>query len=254
MAHYKNDYLDSLPNEKWKSAIFSASFIAALCLLLFLIKYTTPDPPPLAHLMVDDEILDAISVEDLIITESNGGSAKGGGTPSNSKNSEPNEQLEQLLTDKGNDPVQSGQSHQNVGYNTNNPASSKNKGYNPFGDGGDGGGTGGGNGPFEGTGKGTGGEGDGDGDGYGNGKDRIRKNDPVLPKYNTDVDLKIHLKITVSGDGNVTNAVYIKSKSTTTDQTIISDVIRQVIRQVKYNKDPKGKIDICYLTVKVNAQ
>ena len=76
----------------------------------------------------------------------------------------------------------------------------------------------------------------------------------MLPKYITDVDLKIHLKLTVSGDGNVTNAVYIKSKSTTTDQTIISDVIRQVIRQVKYNKDPEGKVVYCYLTVKVNAQ
>ena len=76
----------------------------------------------------------------------------------------------------------------------------------------------------------------------------------MLPKYNTDVDLKIHLKLTVSGDGGVSTAVCIKSKTTTTDQSIINDVIRQVIRQVKYKKDPEGRPAYCYLTVKVNAQ
>jgi hypothetical protein len=252
MNAYRNEFIDSLPTEKRKSAILSATFIAALCLILFLIKYTTPDPPPVAHLLVDDEVLDAISVEDLMIAD--GGSAKGGGTPSNDERSEPMEQSEQLLTEKGNEPIVNGKSNHTVGNNPNNPSSSPNKANNPFGDGGSGGGTGGGKGGFDGNGKGTGGEGDGEGDGYGSGKERIRNNDPVLPKYNTDVDLKIHLKLTVSGDGNVTNAVFIKSKSTTTDQTIISDVIRQVIRQVKYNKDSQGKVAYCYLTVKVNAQ
>jgi hypothetical protein len=245
-------YFDSLPHEKRKSAAISAGLIASLCLLLFLIKYTTPDPPPVAHLMVEDEILDAISVEDLLISD--GGSAKGGGTPANDERSEPLQQSEQLLTAKGNEPMENGKSNHSVGSNPNNPSSAPYKANNPFGDGGNGGGKGGGNGPFDGNGKGTGGEGDGEGDGFGSGKERIRNNDPVLPKYNTDVDLKIHLKLTVSGDGNVTNAVFIKSKSTTTDQTIISDVIRQVIRQVKYNKDANGRVSYCFLTVKVNAQ
>lgn len=252
MNAYRNEFIDSLPTEKRKSAMLSGTFIGALWLILILIKYTTPDPPPLGNLMVEDEMLDTLSVKDLIIA--NGGSAKGGGTPKNSRSSDPKEQTEQLLTNQGNEPLPNGNSNHTNGNNSNNPSSSPNKGNNPFGDGGNGGGTGGGNGPFDGSGKGTGGEGDGEGDGIGSGKDRIRKNDPVLPKYITDVDLKIHLKLTVSGDGNVTNAVYIKSKSTTTDQTIISDVIRQVIRQVKYNKDPEGKVVYCYLTVKVNAQ
>ena len=245
-------YFDSLPQEKRKSALLSAAFIGALCLLLFLIKYTTPDPPPVAHLMVEDEILDAISVEDLLIAD--GGSAKGGGTPSNDERSEPMQQSEQLLTARGNEPIVNGKSNHTVGNNPNNPSSSPNKANNPFGDGGNGGGQGGGNGAFDGNGKGTGGEGDGEGDGFGSGKARIRNNDPVLPIYNIDVDVKIHLKLTVSGDGNVTNAVCIKSKSTTTDQTIISDVIRQVIRQVKYNKDPNGRVAYCYLTVQVDAR
>jgi len=123
---------------------------------------------------------------------------------------------------------------------------------NPFGDGGNGGGHGGGNGPFDGNGKGTGGEGEGVGDG--DGRDRIRINNPVLPNYNTDIDLIIHLKLTVSGDGAVTKVVCVKNKTTTTNQTIIDDVIKHVIRQVKYKKDPEGKSAYCYLTVKVKAQ
>ena len=136
---------------------------------------------------------------------------------------------------------------QNVGINQLQQASQPLTSENPFGDGG---GNGEGNGPFDGNGKGTSGE----GDGFGDGKSRIRINDPIFPKYNTDVDLKIHLKLTVSGDGAVSTAVCIKSKTTTTDQTIINDVIRQVIRQVKYKKDPEGRPAYCYLTVKVNAQ
>ena len=245
-------YFDSRPEEKRKSAIISAGSILALCLLLFLIKYTTPDPPPVAHLMVEDEVLEAISVEDLLIAD--GGSARGGGTPSNDERSESMEQTEELLTNKGSEPIQSGKSNHTTGNNSDNPSSSPFKANNPFGDGGNGGGRGGGNGPFDGNGKGTGGEGDGEGDGFGDGKSRIRINDPQLPKYNTDVDLKIHLKLTVTGDGGVSTAVCIKSKTTTTDQTIINDVIRQVIRQVKYKKDPEGRPAYCFLTVKVNAQ
>ena len=131
----------------------------------------------------------------------------------------------------------------------NNPSISPNRANNPFGDGGNGGGQGGGNGPFDGNGNGTSGEENGEGDG----RVRIRINDPVLPNYNTDIDLKIHLKLTVSGDGAVTKVVCVKNKTTTTDQTIIDDVIKHVIRQVKYKKDPEGKSAYCYLTVKVNA-
>lgn len=243
---------DSLPEEKRKSIMLSASSILALCLLLFLIKYTTPDPPPVAHLMVEDEILDEIPLEDLLIAD--GGSMAGGGTPSNDELSTPMDQTEQLLTAKGNEPIVNGKSNHTVGNNPNNPSSSPYKANNPFGDGGTGGGRGGGNGPFDGGGRGQGGEGNDEGDGFGDGKTRIRLNDPQLPRYNTDVDLKIHLKLTVTGSGTVSTAVCIKSKTTTTDQTIINDVIREVIRQVKYKKDPEGRPAYCYLTVKVNAQ
>ncbi len=117
---------------------------------------------------------------------------------------------------------------------------------NPFGDGGNYSVNGGGNGPFYGTGYKA--------DTLGDIKFRIRLNDPQLPRYNTDVDLKIHLKLTVTGSGSISSAVCIESKTTTTDQTIINDVIREVIRQVRYKKDPDGRSAYCYLTVKINAK
>jgi hypothetical protein len=130
--------------------------------------------------------------------------------------------------------------------NQNEVKSIPEKTKNPFGDGVTVGGEGGGNGLFDGIGSKF--------DTIGDGTYRIRINDPVLPKYNTDVDIKVHLKLTVDGEGNVVNAVCVKSKSTTTDQTIINDLIRQVTRQVKYKKDPEGKSSYCYLTVKMYVQ
>jgi antitoxin component YwqK of YwqJK toxin-antitoxin module len=140
-----------------------------------------------------------------------------------------------------------------VGSNPNNPSNSPYKANNPFGDGGIGGGRGGGNGTFDGNGKGTGGEGDGEGGAIGR-RDSKPIKPPVFPKYNTDVDLYVHLKLTVDGEGNVVKAKCINSKTTTDNQTIIDDVIQQVIRQVKYNKDPEGKSSYCFLTVKINAK
>ena len=251
-AYYWN--IDSLPKEKRLSAMLSSASILALCLfsVLFLSKLKPSNPPLVNHLLVQDEILDEIPLEEMFVSD--GGSAKGGGTPSMDERTDPMEQTERTITDRGNEAIQNGNSSHTNGNNSTNPSSSPNRANNPFGDGGNGGGHGGGNGPFDGNGKGTGGEGDGDGDGFGDGKSRIRINDPLLPKYNTDVDLKIHLKLTVTGDGTVSTAVCIKSKTTTTDQTIINDVIRQVIRQVKYKRDPEGRPAYCYLTVKVNAQ
>jgi hypothetical protein len=247
----QNWYVQSNPKDVRNSLIISTGSILLLVLLLFLITYTTPDPPPVAHLLLEEDVLQDVEVEALLIAD--GGSAEGGGTPSNDERSEPMEQTEQHLTYKGQEPIQSGKSNHTTGNNANNPSSSPHKANNPFGDGGTGGGEEGGNGGLFGNGNGTGGEGNGEGDGYGDGRDRIRINDPVLPKYNTDIDLKVHLKLTVSGSGDVTNAVCIKSKTTTTDQSIINDVVRQVIKQVRYKKDPKDRPAFCFFTVKVNA-
>lgn len=60
--------------------------------------------------------------------------------------------------------------------------------------------------------------------------------------------------IKVSGDGSVTKVVCVQNKTTTTDQTIIDDVIKQVIRQVKYKKDPERKSTYCFFDVQINAK
>jgi len=245
--------IDSLPKEKRLSAVLSSGSILALCLfsLLFLSKLKPSDPPLVNHLVVQDEVLDEIPLEELFIAD--GGSAKGGGTPAMDERTEPMEQTERTVTDRGNTPIQNGNSNHTVGNNPNNPSSSPTRGNNPFGDGGNGGGKGGGNGTFDGDGHNTGGEGDVFGNELKYDQNRIRINDPVLPKYNTDHILKIHLKVTVSGDGGVSTAVCIKSKTTTNDYSIINDVIRQVIRQVKYKKDPEGRPTYCFWTLTVNA-
>jgi hypothetical protein len=204
-------------------------------------------------LVVQDEILDEIPLEEMFIAD--GGSAKGGGTPAMDERTEPMEQTDRTVTDRGNTPIQNGNSNHTVGNNPNNPSSSPTRGKNHFGDGGIGGGKGGGKGPFDGNGRSTGGEGDGEGDGFGNGKSRGRINDPVLPKYNMSYDsAEIHFLLMVKGDGSILTAVCIKSTTLTTDQSIINAVKQEVIKQVKYNKDPKGLTTPCYLTVTVYAK
>ena len=89
-------------------------------------------------MVVQDEILDEIPLEELFIAD--GGSAKGGGTPAMDERTEPMEQTERTVTDRGNTPIQNGNSNHTVGNNPNNPSSSPTRANNPFGDGGNGGG------------------------------------------------------------------------------------------------------------------
>jgi hypothetical protein len=56
----------------------------------------------------------------------------------------------------------------------------------------------------------------------------------------------------VNEDGQVISATS-TSKTTTTDQRIINQVISAVKSQVKYNKDPGAGLVSMFLTVKVNA-
>jgi uncharacterized protein (TIGR02145 family) len=119
-----------------------------------------------------------------------------------------------------------------------------------FGTGGTGGGTGTGNGPFHGDGNGTGETGTGTGDG----PNRVRLNDPILPKYKTDIDIFVHLKLIINGDGKVVGANNITSKTTTTDQRIINGVISEVIKQVKYKEEKNAGLQFVYFTYKIRAQ
>lgn len=248
--YFQSTYEDLKTKDLKKSIYISSGIFLTLLFSFFIIKYQLPKAVATA---IKEKEVEAqfIDLQQLLVSD--GGAEKGGGTPSNDERSEKMDQSEQMITYKGHEPLTSGKSTHATGENPNNPASSPHKSSNPFGDGGIGGGKGGGEGAFEGSKNGKGGEGDGEGEGYGDGKDRIRLNDPILPKYNTDIDLKIHLKLTINGNGDVTNAVCIKSKTTTSDQTIINDVVREAIKQIRYKKDSEGRSAFCYVTVKVNA-
>jgi len=67
------------------------------------------------------------------------------------------------------------------------------------------------------------------------------------------LNVTVNLKLTINEEGNVVGATNIPSKTTTTDQRIINQVISAVKSQVKYNKNPGAAMKEVYLTVKLNA-
>jgi hypothetical protein len=233
--------------------ISSSSFLMILILFAyfttFYIQNAVPaDVPPIKS----DEVIEEFIVENVEIKDI-GGSA-GGGTPTNDKVAPPAVQSEKFVTgNQSSDKIFSGNSNNQNGKNATNGSSTSTKGNNPFANGGSGGGTGSGNGPF-------GGQGDGDigngpsGAGSGSGKARIRLNDVTLPKYDTDFDSKIYLKLSINSNGDVFAATCIKSITTCTDQRIINQVISEVIRQVKYKKDPGSGTVYTNYSVQINAK
>jgi hypothetical protein len=122
---------------------------------------------------------------------------------------------------------------------------SKNESKNPFGDGG--------NGSVSATGFGND-SGNGTGTGDGSGAGRTRLNNPSVDHIVTDVNVTINLKLTVNENGDIVAASNIVSKTTTTDQRIINQVISAVKSQVKYSKDLDAGLVTMYLTVKVNGK
>jgi hypothetical protein len=62
------------------------------------------------------------------------------------------------------------------------------------------------------------------------------------------------LKLSINSNGDVFSATCIKSKSTCTDQRIIDKVISEVIRQVKYKKDPGSATAYAFYTVQIEAK
>lgn len=222
-------------------------------LLLFLYVYFTTiimaDPSPSDIPPVKTETtLEQLELEKLVVET--GGS--GGGTPSNDPVAEPRPQTQKVLTQRSNPRTQSttGESRHNTAPNSNETSSTTQVSNNPFGTGGDGGGRGSGSGPGP-FGNDRGSEGDGPG-GSGSGKGRIRLNDPNVDHIETNVNVKVHLKLTVNEDGQVI-AASSTSKTTTTDQRIINQVISAVKSQVRYNKDPGAGLVSMFLTVQVRA-
>jgi hypothetical protein len=237
------------PLDKRNGIIASFAVLLLLFLYLYLTKIVMADPSPSDIPPVKTETtLEQLELEKLVVET--GGS--GSGTPSDDPIAEPRPQTQRVLTQRSNPKTQSttGQSRHNTAPNSNETSSSTKPSDNPFGTGGDGGGkgSGSGSGPF---GNDRGNDGDGPG-GNGSGKGRIRLNDPRVDHIETSINVNVHLKLTVNEDGQVISATS-TSKTTTTDQRIINQVISAVKSQVKYNKDPGAGLVSMFLTVKVNA-
>jgi hypothetical protein len=236
---YSITYQNVDENQERKIAIVAASLsisfllIAACFIRLFIQAPLPKDLPPLRS----DEVIEEFVIDNVEIAQTGG--HEGGGTENNQplnpvKTTNPN-------TVQGNDFKGP-------------PVNGNNTGNNPFGTGGTGGGTGTGNGPFNGDGNGTGEGGNGTGTGTGDGRDRVRLNDPILPKYKTDIDIFVHLKLIINGDGKVVSATNITSKTTTTDQRIINGVISEVVKQVKYKQEKNAGLQFTFVTCKIRAQ
>lgn len=74
-----------------------------------------------------------------------------------------------------------------------------------------------------------------------------------LSGIQTDSDETIMLQIAIDGGGNVTKASVIKSKTTTTDQALIDQVIKEVKRQLKYSRNTGAALKYEVYTVKLRA-
>ena len=240
------------PKDRQFSVLVSLAILLVLLLLsLFITFYVNPplpvDTPPLNS----DEVIEEFMLDNVEVQSNPGGA--GGGTPTPDKIDAPKPQSEKFVTQSVSDTkLFSGKSNNQNADNSLNTSSSTQRSTNPFGDGGDGGGKGGGSGSGfgsdSGTGNGQGGSGSGDGTG------RKRLNNPSVDHIETDVDVTINLKLTVNANGEVISANNLASKTTTTDQRIINQVISAVKNQVRYNKDPDAGLVSVFLTVRVNAK
>lgn len=74
-----------------------------------------------------------------------------------------------------------------------------------------------------------------------------------LSMIQTTSDETIMLQIVIDGGGNVSKASVIKSKTTTTDQALIDQVIKEVKRQLKYSPNTGAALKYDVFTVKLRA-
>lgn len=251
LAINNNDLEES--KDRKMAIIWSSVSLTILALLAFFTSFLVDPPlpedvPPLKS----DEVIEAFMLDNVEL-EDDAGSSGGGGTPSDDKVSDPAPQTQQFVTSSKSDvKVNSGKSSNNTAQNSNNPSSTTQKSTNPFGTGGDGGGSGSGSGSRFGNDEGNGNDGTGGGNGSGNGKNRIRLNDAKVDDIKTNVNVKLHFKLTVNENGEVVAAAS-TSKTTTTDQRIINQAKSAIMRQVRYNKDPGSGLVIQYLTIGISA-
>lgn len=83
---------------------------------------------------------------------------------------------------------------------------------------------------------------------------RKRLNDPKIDHIETNIACTISLKLIINDNGEIVSVNNIASKTTTSDQRIISQVISAVRQQVKYEKSMGSSLQTVYLTVRLNAK
>jgi hypothetical protein len=238
-----------------KIAVLSTAISLVLFVLLayfttFLVNPPLPiDLPPLKS----DEVIEMFEIDNVEIVKEGDLGGQGGGTPSDDRIDKPQEQSENFVTSHSNPAHQifSGKSdNHNTPNNSTNTSSSTSQSNNPFGSGGTGGkGGAGSGGPF---GNGVGPSGSGPG-GTGNGDGRTRLNNVSIDHIQSDRDEIIYLKLTIDASGSVISCVS-TSKTTTTNQSLITQVKNAVKSQVKYSKDPGSPAVQVYYTVKIDGK
>lgn len=233
-----------------KGWVVSALMVSIVFIYLFLSTFEIADPPPQEYIVQAETIIpEELDLENLKVDVGNAGS----GSPTNDPIDEPKPQVQEVLST--NKPAKTktnnGKSDKtNSKTNSNNTSSTTTQSNNPFGTGGNNGETGSGTSPF-GDDTGTGGDGPG---GPGSGASRTRLNDPetghIIPERNA----VVHLKITINANGDVVSVSNIPSKTTTTDQRIINQVIAAVKKDVRYSKAPGTPNAVQFITVNLYAR
>ena len=237
-----------------KGILSSLGVMLFLLILLKFITYTQVNPKPLEEILKMEETPDEIVMQKFETSAKQGG---GSGQATNAPVVKENlDQMDKTLRDPNSESKEfaaKGESnHSNQDKSSDNTASTKvNDEFSFKKSGGSGGGDKGGNG------KGFGKD-DGNGSGPGNGegkKARVRLNDPNTENIASDQSCKIYLKLTINAEGDVIKAENIVSKTTTTNQLVIKQVISNVKSQVKYNKVSGSSPEIVYLpTINISAK
>lgn len=224
--------------------IAAVLFLLIVLFLLFFITSTEPDPPkvtvPIAITMGNE------GITDFEINNGGGGApsekAEPVETPKESPADVPTQEESEVTVVKG-----SGSSKNNT-----NTTPKPSEPADPFANAGTG--TGGSGTSGSGTGLGSD-SGPGSGSGPAGGGmvgDRIRLNDiQSKPQTPNDEKCKIQVKAVVDSQGKVIHAESIRSGTTTTNQTLINEVISLVKKEIRYKEKPGAANEIAFITVSV---
>lgn len=227
----------------------SALFVLIVSfIILNLLSYTIADPRP-KDIVLKVEALPEIILRNLTLE---GG---GSGNPTNApKTNKVTPQTTKTIRDKNSksesEDVQGESNHSNQNKSSENKASTTVYSEFSFKPGGSGNGSEGGEGKGFGKDNGSG-AGPGDGDGK---KPRVRLNDPNNNNISSDQSCSVSLKLTINGEGAVIKAENLVSKTSTTNQIVINQVIANVRSQVRYNKKEGASAEIVYLTINLSAR